>query len=52
VTTFTEGITTDNLARFIDGLDLIIEECDSLDIKFLVREMAREHAIPVNHGDE
>jgi molybdopterin/thiamine biosynthesis adenylyltransferase/nitroreductase len=47
VTTFTEGITTDNLARFIDGLDLIIEECDSLDIKFLVREMAREHAIPV-----
>ncbi len=47
VTTFTEGITPENLPRFIDGLDLVIEECDSLDIKFLVREAARERAIPV-----
>ena len=47
VTTFTEGITPENLPAFIDGLDLIIEECDSLDIKFLVREAARERAIPV-----
>lgn len=47
VTTFTEGITQENLPRFIEGLDLVIEECDSLDIKFLVREAARERAIPV-----
>lgn len=47
VTTFTDGITPENLARFIDGLDLIIEECDSLDIKFLVREAARESGIAV-----
>jgi molybdopterin/thiamine biosynthesis adenylyltransferase len=47
VNTFTEGITPENLARFVDGLDLVIEECDSLDIKFLVREAARERAIPV-----
>jgi len=47
VTAFTDGITPENLARFIDGLDLIIEECDSLDIKFLVREAARDRAIPV-----
>ena len=47
VTAFTDGITPENLARFIDGLDLIIEECNSLDIKFLVREAARDRAIPV-----
>ena len=32
---------------FLDGLDLVIEECDSLDMKFLVREAARERRIPV-----
>lgn len=47
VTTFTEGITVENLPRFVDGLDLVIEECDSLDVKFLVREAARDRAIPV-----
>ena len=47
VSAFTDGVTPENLARFIDGLDLVIEECDSLDIKFLVREAARERGIPV-----
>ena len=47
VTIFTDGIDVGNLSQFIDGLDLIIEECDSLDIKFLVREAAREREIPV-----
>ena len=47
VSTFSEGITAENLPRFIDGLDLVIEECDALDIKFLVREAARDRAIPV-----
>ncbi len=42
-----EGIRPDNLGAFLDGLDLVIEECDSLDIKFLVREAARERRIPV-----
>jgi molybdopterin/thiamine biosynthesis adenylyltransferase/nitroreductase len=42
-----EGIQPDNLALFLDGLDLVIEECDSLDVKMLVREAAREGRIPV-----
>ncbi len=42
-----EGITHDNLGGFLDGLDLVIEECDSLDMKFLVREAARARGIPV-----
>jgi hypothetical protein len=47
VTTMPEGITPENLGGFLDGLDLVIEECDSLDVKLLVREEARERRIPV-----
>jgi molybdopterin/thiamine biosynthesis adenylyltransferase len=42
-----DGVTPDNLGLFLDGLDLVIEECDSLDMKFLVREGARKRGIPV-----
>lgn len=42
-----EGIRQDNLAAFLEGIDLLIEECDSLDVKFLVREAARERRVPV-----
>ncbi len=42
-----EGITAENLDGFLDGLDLVVEECDSLDMKFLVREGARRRGIPV-----
>jgi hypothetical protein len=42
-----EGISPENLGEFMDGLDIVIEECDSLDIKYLVREAARERRIPV-----
>jgi molybdopterin/thiamine biosynthesis adenylyltransferase len=41
------GVRPENLGEFLDGLDLVIEECDSLDMKFLVREAARERQIPV-----
>ena len=41
------GIHPENLDHFLDGLDLVIEECDSLDMKFLVREAARDRQIPV-----
>jgi molybdopterin/thiamine biosynthesis adenylyltransferase len=47
VMTMTEGITPENLDTFLDGLDLVIEECDALDMKLLVREAARERRIPV-----
>ena len=41
------GITEENIGSFLEGLDLVIEECDSLDVKFLVREAARDREIPV-----
>ncbi len=47
VTVVPEGIQPDNLGVFLDGLDLVIEECDSLDVKMLVREAARQRRIPV-----
>ncbi len=43
----TAGIQRENLETFLEGLDLVIEECDSLDMKFLVREVAKEKRIPV-----
>lgn len=42
-----DGVTRTNLPEFLDGLDVVIEECDSLDMKFLVRELARDSRIPV-----
>lgn len=41
------GITPDSIDRFLEGLDVVVEECDSLDIKVLVREAARARRIPV-----
>jgi molybdopterin/thiamine biosynthesis adenylyltransferase len=45
-----DGIHENNIESFLtDGgkLDLLIEECDSVDIKVLAREYARTHRIPV-----
>jgi len=50
VTIFAEGLTPDNLQSYFSaggGLDVVVEECDSLDIKVLVRHAARRHRIPV-----
>ena len=42
-----DGLTAANIDAFVDGLDVIVEECDSLDLKLLVREAARAAGIPV-----
>ena len=47
VTVFQEGVTKENLGDFLADLDIVVEECDSLDIKMMVREAARERRIPV-----
>jgi nitroreductase len=41
------GLTVDTVDEFLDGLDVIVEECDSLDMKARVREGARARRIPV-----
>lgn len=47
VEVFERGITTATVDRFLDGLDILVEECDSLDTKVLVRQAARARRIPV-----
>jgi molybdopterin/thiamine biosynthesis adenylyltransferase len=42
-----EGLTEGNVDAFVDGLDVLVEECDSLDVKALVRDRARARRIPV-----
>lgn len=43
----TEGVTEANADDFVAGLDLLVEECDSVDMKILLREVARRHRVPV-----
>ncbi|MFX0576004.1 Rv1355c family protein [Nocardia nepalensis] len=43
----TAGIGEDTIDEFMSGLSVVVEECDSLDIKFAVREAARRHRIPL-----
>ena len=47
---FQEGITENNLADFLQlggKLDILVDECDDLEIKISCRQMARKMGIPV-----
>ncbi len=41
------GLTVATVDAFIDGLDVVVEECDSLDMKAVARLAARRRRIPV-----
>jgi molybdopterin/thiamine biosynthesis adenylyltransferase/nitroreductase len=44
------GVTCDNVEQFLaepPRVDIVVDECDSIDVKFLLRERARAHRIPV-----
>jgi molybdopterin/thiamine biosynthesis adenylyltransferase len=47
VQVFADGVTAQTVDGFLDGLDLVVEECDSIDTKLLVRQHARARGIPV-----
>lgn len=50
VKVFTDGLTTENIDEFLtEGgkLDLVADECDSLEIKLLLRKKAKAFGIPV-----
>lgn len=47
---FHDGLTEENIDEFFLGdgkLDMVIDECDGLDIKILARQKARELEVPV-----
>ncbi|MEE2031876.1 Rv1355c family protein [Rhodococcus chondri] len=42
-----EGLGPDTIGTFIDGLDVVVDECDSLDVKVLLRLEAARRGVPV-----
>jgi molybdopterin/thiamine biosynthesis adenylyltransferase len=47
VRTMPEGLTPDSIGDFLDGLDVVVEECDSLDVKALIRRESKARQLPV-----
>lgn len=41
------GVNEQTVHDFVEGLDIVVEECDSLDAKLRVREVARQRGVPV-----
>lgn len=53
VTVLSDGVNQSNLSGFMRGLDLLLEECDGLQMKYVVREWAmRERVNIVYAADE
>lgn len=44
---YTDGITSENIDRFLDGLDILVEELDDIGMKVNMREGAKQRGIPV-----
>jgi molybdopterin/thiamine biosynthesis adenylyltransferase len=47
VEVFDVGLTPETVETFLSGLDVVVEECDSLDMKAVLRICARDKRIPV-----
>jgi molybdopterin/thiamine biosynthesis adenylyltransferase len=47
ISCYDKGLTAENMQEFISGLDLVIDECDDLPTKILLRNACREMRIPV-----
>ncbi|BBX83342.1 Rv1355c family protein [Mycolicibacterium aubagnense] len=43
----TAGLSVESLAPFLDGLDVLVEQCDSLEMKLHLRHAAKTRGIPV-----
>ncbi len=50
VIVFADGITTENLPTFMQGLDLLLEECDGLPIKHAAREWAMRERLNLTYA--
>ncbi|ATQ31247.1 MULTISPECIES: Rv1355c family protein [Rhodococcus] len=42
-----DGIGPETVGEFLDGLDIVVDECDSLDVKVALRAEAARRAVPV-----
>ena len=50
VEVFPEGITKENIERFFEGLDIVVDELDNIAVKYLIREQAKKRKIAVVMG--
>jgi molybdopterin/thiamine biosynthesis adenylyltransferase len=44
---FPRGVEVETVGEFVDGADVVVDECDGLEIKVLLRERARAQRIPI-----
>lgn len=44
---FADGVRESNVGAFLDGVDLLIEECDDLRMKHVIRRVAKERGLDV-----
>ena len=42
-----QGLTEETIDTVFDGVDMVVDECDSIDIKFAMRFKAKELGIPI-----
>jgi molybdopterin/thiamine biosynthesis adenylyltransferase len=47
ISCYDKGLTAENMQEFINGLDVVIDECDDLPTKILLRKACRDMRIPV-----
>ncbi|WP_413768723.1 Rv1355c family protein [Rhodococcus pyridinivorans] len=47
VEVWTEGVTPETVGAFCRDLDVVVDECDSLDVKLLIRTEAARQRLPV-----
>ncbi|MDH6288657.1 Rv1355c family protein [Rhodococcus opacus] len=47
VTLWEDGLDVESVAEFLDGTDVVIDECDSLDVKVSLRREAKRRGLPV-----
>lgn len=56
ISVYSEGINETNMSEFMDGLDLVIEELDDIEVKVQMRREAQRRRIPVvmatDNGDD
>ena len=49
---FNEGLHPGNLDEFFKGVDVMIDELDTIAVKYLIREKAKQYKIPVLMGTD
>lgn len=47
VSCYDKGLQLDNIHEFLEGLDVVVDECDSLEMKIILRKACRERGIAV-----